>query len=144
MSFELAHFQLKTHNLALFMDFTGQVAVVTGGSRGIGRAVVRMLVERGARVVVGYHTRADAAAETVAACAELRGTAVEQRVDVRDRTAVDTLVESALERWGQLDILINCAGFAPYAPIADVTSEQWRATLATNLDGVYNMCKAAL
>jgi 3-oxoacyl-[acyl-carrier protein] reductase len=126
------------------MDFTNQIAIVTGGSRGIGRAVVRMLAERGACVVAGYYTRADAAAETVAACAELRGTAVAQQIDVRDRTSVDTLVESTLERWGQIDVLVNCAGFAPYAPIADVTGEQWRATLATNLDGVYHTCKAAL
>jgi 3-oxoacyl-[acyl-carrier protein] reductase len=126
------------------MDFTNQIAIVTGGSRGIGRAVVRMLAERGARVVVGYHARADAAAETVAACAELRGATVAQQVDVRDRASVEMLIDSTLERWGQLDILVNCAGFALYAPIADITSEQWRATLATNLDGVYYMCKAAL
>ena len=126
------------------MDFTNQTAIVTGGSRGIGRAVVRMLAERGASVVVGYHTRAEAAAATVAACAELPGTAVEQRVDVRDRKEVDTLVDWTLERWVQIYILVNCAGFAPYAPVADVTSEQWRATLATNLDGVYHTCKAVL
>jgi 3-oxoacyl-[acyl-carrier protein] reductase len=126
------------------MDFTNQIAIVTGGSRGIGRAVARMLAERGAQVVVGYRTRAAAAAETVAACAELHGMAVAQQVDVRDRASVEVLIESTLERWSKLDILINCAGVAPYAPIADVTSEQWRATLATNLDGVYHTCKAAL
>jgi 3-oxoacyl-[acyl-carrier protein] reductase len=126
------------------MDFTNQIAIVTGGSRGIGRAVVRMLAERGARVIAGYHTRADDAAETVAACAGLHGGVVARQVDVRDRASVDGLIESTLERWGQLDILINCAGSAPYAPIADVTGEQWRATLATNLDGVYHTCKAAL
>jgi 3-oxoacyl-[acyl-carrier protein] reductase len=126
------------------MDFTDQVAIVTGGSRGIGRAVVRMLVERGAQVVAGYHSRAAAAAETVAACAELPGIVVAQQVDVRERASVNELVESTLERWGRLDILINCAGVASYAPIADVTSEQWRATLATNLDGAYHTCKAAL
>jgi 3-oxoacyl-[acyl-carrier protein] reductase len=126
------------------MDFTDQVAIVTGGSRGIGRAVVRMLAERGAQVIAGYHTRAASATETVAACAGLRGAAVAQQVDVRDRASVESLVESALERWGQLDILVNCAGYAPYAPIADITSEQWHATLATNLHGVYHTCKAAL
>lgn len=126
------------------MDFTGQVAIVTGGSRGIGRAVVRMLAERGAQVIACYHTRAAAAAETVAACAELPGVVVAQQVDVRERASVDTLVESTLERRGRLDILINCAGVASYAPVADVTREQWRATLETNLDGVYHTCKAAL
>jgi 3-oxoacyl-[acyl-carrier protein] reductase len=126
------------------MDFTGQVAIVTGGSRGIGRAVVRMLAERGARVVAGYRERAAAAATTVAACAGLRGDAVAQQVDVRDRASVEALIEATLDLWGRIDILVNCAGFAAYAPIADVTSEQWRATLATNLDGVYYTCKAAL
>jgi 3-oxoacyl-[acyl-carrier protein] reductase len=126
------------------MDFTNQVAIVTGGSRGIGRAVVQMLAERGARVITGYHTRAAAAAETVAACAELPGLVVAQQVDVRERESVDMLVESTLERWGRLDILINCAGIAFHAPIADVTSEQWRATLITNLDGMYHTCKAVL
>ena len=126
------------------MDFTNQIAIVTGGSRGIGRAVVQMLAERGAQVVAGYHTRAAAAAETVAACAGLRGGATAQQVDVCNRASVDALVECTLERWGQIDILVNCAGVAPYTPIADVTSEQWHATLATNLDGVYHTCKAAL
>ncbi|HEY3232496.1 MAG TPA: 3-oxoacyl-ACP reductase family protein [Roseiflexaceae bacterium] len=126
------------------MDFSGQVAIVTGGSRGIGRAVVRMLAERGARVVAGYRERAAAAATTVTACAGLRGDAVAQQVDVRDRASVEALIETTLELWGRIDILVNCAGFAAYAPIADVTSEQWRATLATNLDGVYYTCKAAL
>jgi 3-oxoacyl-[acyl-carrier protein] reductase len=126
------------------MDFTNQVAIVTGGSRGIGRAVVRMLAERGARVVAGYYERATAAAEAVAACAGLPGAVVAQRMDVRDRESVEALVAATLQRWGQIDILVNCAGFALYAPLADLTSEQWRATLATNLDGVYYTCKAAL
>jgi 3-oxoacyl-[acyl-carrier protein] reductase len=126
------------------MDFTGQVAIVTGGSGGLGRAVVRMLAERGARVVAGYHQRAAAAAETVAACAGLRGAVATQQVDVRARASVEALIDAALERWGQLDVLVNCAGLASYAPIGDITSRQWQATLATNLDGVYYACKAGV
>ncbi len=126
------------------MDFTGQVAIVTGGSRGIGRAVVRMLAERGARVVVGFHTRADAAAEAVAACAGLAGEAVAQQVDVRERESVEALIAGALARWGQIDILVNCAGIAAYAPVIDLTTPQWRTVLSTNLDGVYHTCKAVL
>lgn len=126
------------------MDFTGQVAIVTGGSRGIGRAVVRMLAERGARVVVGFHTRADAAAEVVAACAGLAGEAVAQQVDVRERESVEALIAGALARWGQIDILVNCAGIAAYAPVVDLTTPQWRMVLSTNLDGVYHTCKAVL
>jgi 3-oxoacyl-[acyl-carrier protein] reductase len=54
------------------------------------------------------------------------------------------MVETALSRWGQIDILINCAGIAAYTPVADISIEQWHMMLATNLDGVYHMCKAVL
>jgi len=91
------------------MDFTEQVAIVTGGSRGIGRAVVRMLAERGARVVVGYHTRAVDAVASVAACAGLPGVAVSQQVDVRVRESAEALIQATLERWGRIDVLVNCA-----------------------------------
>lgn len=126
------------------MDFSGQVAIVTGGNRGIGRAITRMLVERGAHVVVGYYERVVEAEETVAVCAGLRGTAVAQQFDVRVRASVDAVVEGVIARYGQLDILINNAGAAAYAPISALTTEQWRAILAVNLDGVYHCCRAAL
>lgn len=126
------------------MDFTGQTALVIGGSGGIGSAVVRMLAERGARVVAGYRTRAAAAAATVAACADFAGEAVAQQVDVRDRASVEQALQATLERWGQIDVLINCAGAATYAPIGDMSVEQWRAGIATNLDGAFYVCKAAL
>jgi 3-oxoacyl-[acyl-carrier protein] reductase len=126
------------------MDFTGQVAIVTGGSRGIGRAVVHMLAARGARVVVGYLERAEAAAESVVACDGLPGTAVAQQVDVRVRASVDALIQAAIERWGQLDILVNCAGMATYAPIEQLSLDQWHAIVSTNLDGAFHTCKAAL
>jgi 3-oxoacyl-[acyl-carrier protein] reductase len=126
------------------MDFTGQVAIVTGGSRGIGRAVVRMLAERGARVVAGFYQRAGAAEATVAACEGLPGAAVAQQVDVRSRESAEALVQAALDRWGQVDVLVNCAGLAAYAPFAELTGEQWRAILAANLDGVYHTCKGVL
>ena len=126
------------------MDFTEQVAIVTGGSRGIGRAVVRMLAERGARVVAGYLTRADAAAASVAACAGLPGVALAQQVDVRVRASSEALVQTTLERWGRVDVLVNCAGLASYTPFGELSIEQWHAILATNLDGVYHTCRAVL
>ena len=103
-----------------------------------------MLAERGARVVAGYYERAGAAGEAVAACVGLPGTAVAQQVDVRSRESVDALVQATLERWGQIDVLVNCAGLAAYAPIEELSTEQWRATLAANLDGAYHTCKAVL
>jgi len=126
------------------MDFTGQVAIVTGGSRGIGRSVVQMLAARGARVVAGYLRREADAAATVAACAGAAGEAVAQQVDVRVRESVDALVAAALARWERIDILVNCAGLAAHAPFGELRAEQWRDILAANLDGTYNMCKAVL
>lgn len=126
------------------MDFGGQVAIVTGGSRGIGRAVAHMLAERGARVVVGYLQRADDAAAAVQACADLPGEAQARQVDVRSRESVEALVSSTLERWGRIDILVNSAGAIGYAPFDLLSVAQWQATLRTNLDGVYTTCKAVL
>jgi 3-oxoacyl-[acyl-carrier protein] reductase len=126
------------------MDFSQQVAIVTGGSRGIGRAVVRMLAERGARVVAGYHQRIADAEATVAACAGLAGTAVIQQVDVRERDSAEALVQATLERWGKVDVLVNCVGKAAYTPFAELNLDQWKALLATNLDGVYHSCRAVL
>jgi 3-oxoacyl-[acyl-carrier protein] reductase len=125
------------------MDFTEQVAIVTGGSRGIGRAVVRMLAERGARVVAGYHERLADAEASVAACAGLPGAVVSRQIDVRVRESVETLVQSTLECWGRIDVLVNCAGLAAYAPFAELSIDQWRAILATNLDGAYYSCRTA-
>src|SRR6476660_6341844 len=112
------------------MDFTEQVAIVTGGSRGIGRAVVRMLAARGARVVAGYHTRVADAEASVADCAGLPGMAVAQQVDVRVRESVEALTQATLERWSRIDVLVNCAGQASYSPFGDLSVEQWRAMLS--------------
>ncbi|GAB4435202.1 MAG: 3-oxoacyl-ACP reductase FabG [Chloroflexi bacterium OHK40] len=126
------------------MDFTGQVAIVTGGSRGIGRAVVCDLARRGARVLFCYRERVAAAAETLELVRAAGGIAEAVRADVSDPASGPTLVSSALERWGRLDILVNCAGLAAYGPIATIDSARWAAVLATNLDGVYHTCRAVL
>lgn len=126
------------------MDFSGQVAIVTGGSRGIGRAVVHGLACRGARVLFCYRERAAAAAETLASVRAAGGTAEALQLDVADPAAGTTLVGAALERWGRLDALVNCAGVAAFGPIETLSLERWQATLATNLTGVYHTCRAAL
>lgn len=126
------------------MDFTGQVAIVTGGSRGIGRAAVRLLAGYGASVMAGYRVRADAAAETVASCADLPGDVVAQQVDVRARESAEALVAATLDRWGRIDVLLNCAGSAAFGPLESISLERWRDALAVNLDGVYAMCRSAL
>ncbi|MFV9505725.1 MAG: 3-oxoacyl-ACP reductase family protein [Oscillochloridaceae bacterium umkhey_bin13] len=126
------------------MDFSEQVVVVTGGSRGIGRAVVLGLVKRGARVIFGYREQTAAAAEVVAAAEALGGTAEAHCADVGDPQTGTLLVGAAISRWGRLDALINCAGQASFGPIEQISMERWQATLAANLTGVYHTCRAAL
>ncbi|MBX0326855.1 SDR family oxidoreductase [Oscillochloris sp. ZM17-4] len=126
------------------MEFTGQVAIVTGGSRGIGRAVVRELARRGARVLFCYRERAAAAAETQKIVADAGGVAEAMQADVSDPATGAALVGAALNRWGQLDILVNCAGRVGYGAIETMSSERWRESIATNLTGVYHTCRAAL
>jgi 3-oxoacyl-[acyl-carrier protein] reductase len=126
------------------MDFTGQVAIVTGGSRGIGRAVVCDLARRGARVLFCYRERAEAAAETVAQTTESAHPAVALRVDVRDPATGAELVAEALGRWGRLDVLVNCAGTAAFGPVETIDTERWAETVATNLTGLYHTCRAAV
>lgn len=126
------------------LEFAEQVAIVTGGSGGIGRAVVRMLAERGANVVAGYFEHAAAATALADTCAGLPGAVATARCDVRARDEVDALVADTVARWGRLDILVNCAGAASYAGFGAISAEQWRDALATNLDGVYHTCRAVM
>jgi 3-oxoacyl-[acyl-carrier protein] reductase len=126
------------------MTLAGQVAIVTGASRGIGRAIALELARQGARVLVNYQRNADAAQEVVAAIAAEGGTALPYAADVADEAAVDALVAACLERWGQLDLLVNNAGITADAPLIRMKDEQWRAVIETNLSSVFLCCRAAL
>lgn len=126
------------------IDFNGQVAIVTGGSGGIGQAVVEGLARYGARVLVGYHHNEAAATDVVAAVQSSGREAAALAIDVREPDSGNVLVATAIERWGKLDILINCAGIADYGPLSEMSSERWRQTIQTNLTGIYHTCRAAL
>lgn len=121
-----------------------QVFVVTGGSRGIGRAVVEALASAGASVLFCYRERVAAAEATVAACAALPGEVLARQADVCLADSATALVRTALDQWGRLDGLVNCAGSMAFAGIEHLGTAQWRATLATNLDAVYHSCRAAI
>ena len=128
------------------MEFADKAVLVTGASRGIGRAVAVAFAEAGARVAVHYKSGADAAAATLAA---LPGDGhVTVRGDLADPAAVRSLVDGAAERLRGLDVLVNNAGVYVEHRIADVTYEQWQAawaeTLATNLTGAANACWCAV
>jgi 3-oxoacyl-[acyl-carrier protein] reductase len=126
------------------MELAEQVAVVIGGSRGIGRATVQLLAERGARVVAVYLERREAAAETLALCAGLPGHVELAQVDVRSQTLVDQLISAILARYGRLDIVVHSAAATRFAALDTISAAQWQATFATSLDSVFYVCKAAL
>jgi 3-oxoacyl-[acyl-carrier protein] reductase len=126
------------------MLLTDQVAIVTGASRGIGRAAALELARQGARVLVNYQRNANAAREVVAAITAAGGEALVCEADVTDEVAVMRMVEVCLERWGRLELLVNNAGITADAPMARMKEEQWRAVIDTNLTGVFLCCRAAL
>jgi 3-oxoacyl-[acyl-carrier protein] reductase len=126
------------------MPLGGQVAIVTGGSRGIGRAVALELAGQGARVVVNYQRNAAAADEVVAAIGARGGAALAYAADVTDEAAVAAMVAACIERWGRLDMLVNNAGITADAPLMRMKDEQWHTVIDTNLTGVFLCCRAVL
>ena len=122
----------------------GAVAVVTGGSRGIGRAISLALAARGANVIVNYQSREDAANETVAACREHGGVAHALRFDVADRGQVAAAIEKVVADHGGLHVLVNNAGIAINGLMLRFKDDDWDRTMAVNLGGMYACTKSAL
>ena len=122
----------------------GRVAIVTGGSRGIGRAVVLRLAEAGADVVVNY-LRHEAAAEGVARGAERFGVkSLAVRADVSNSKETDALVERTLKVFGRCDLLVANAGIWEGAPVEELSEESWDRVLDTNLKGTWTSCRAVV
>src|SRR5437667_11405077 len=121
----------------------GRVAVVTGASSGIGRAVAHELAAAGVRVVLAAR-RAGRLAEAVAAIRAAGGGAEAVVTDLRDEAAVERLVEGAVARHGRLDALVNNAAVGHIRPVVEGRTEEWRAVLETNVLGTLVACRAAL
>ena len=126
------------------MQLSGQVAIVTGASRGIGRAIALELARQGARVLVNYQSSAAAAQAVVDEIVAAGGSAFSHAADIADEAAVAGMVRACLERWGQLDLLVNNAGVTADAPMLRMKDEQWRRVIDTDLTGVFLCCRAAL
>jgi NAD(P)-dependent dehydrogenase (short-subunit alcohol dehydrogenase family) len=122
----------------------GRVAVVTGGSEGIGRAVACALSDAGASVVLSSRDRARAEAVAAEVGAGRAGPVAGMACQVRDPASCRALMDGAVETFGRLDILVNNAGIGIYKPIQDMSEEEWRAQVETNLHGVFHCTKAAL
>jgi 3-oxoacyl-[acyl-carrier protein] reductase len=118
-----------------FCSLDGKTALVTGGSRGIGKAIAVELARAGASVVVGYRSGSD---EAEAVASEIGGRALQ--ADVADAEDAKRLVEEA----GDLDILVNNAGLTRDTLLARMSDQDWRAVIDTNLGGVFNTCRAVV
>jgi 3-oxoacyl-[acyl-carrier protein] reductase len=122
----------------------GRVAVVTGGSRGIGRAIAIALGRAGAKVVVNYTANEAAANEAAAAVAAVGGVAVTKRFDVADSAAVDAAFKEIIAVEGGLHILVNNAGIAVNTLVLGAKDADWKRALDVNLSGTFHCCRAAI
>ena len=124
------------------MSLNDQVAIVTGASRGIGRAIAEALAAQGARVVINYQASAAAAEEVVKGITAAGGEATAVQADVSNFDAAQALAEAALTTYGQIDILVNNAGTTQDTLLMLMKETQWDAVIDTNLKSVFNCCKA--
>ncbi len=123
-------------------DFSGKTVLVTGGSRGIGRAAALRLGSEGARVGVNFVTRRDKADEVVREIAAAGGSAVAVQGDVTSSEDVYRMVEETRAAFGPIDMLVHSAGLSIVEPAANVTWETWRQIMSVNLDGTFHVIYA--
>ena len=122
----------------------GKAALVTGASRGLGRAIAVKLASRGAKVAVNYISGEDKARDVVGEIESAGGEAVLAQADVGDSQAVRAMVRQVVDRWGQVDILVNNAGIVRDALLPRMSDDAWDEVINTNLRGAYLCTKFAL
>ena len=126
------------------IDLSGKVALVTGGSRGIGRACCYALARAGARVCVNYKLERPSAELVVQRIEEAGGEAFALGADVAERGDADMLVDETVDRYGRLDVLVTNAGIWRGSPIEEMSDGEWREMLAVNLDGTFHAIRATV
>ncbi len=126
------------------MDLLGKTAVVTGASRGIGHTIALALGRAGASVVINYSGSRDSAEAVKQQIEESGGKAVTVKADVTEYSQCEQLVQSAIDHFKRIDILINNAGITRDNLLVRMKEEEWHDVINTNLNGVYNCCRAIL
>lgn len=122
----------------------GQVAVVSGGSRGIGRACVFAFAREGAKVVVNFRSNREAADAVVRQVADLGSEAHAVQGDVSQASEAEAIVQAAVERWGSVEILVSNAGAGTRFGITETTDEEWERVVAANVKSYFNLARAAV
>lgn len=124
------------------MRFEGKTAIVTGGSRGIGRACVARLASEGAKVAFIYNSNQQAAESLVEELKSSPGEVRALQADVRDLQRAHQLVDALFDEWEKIDVLVNSAGIVKDGLLGAMTADQWSDVIATNLGGTFNYCHA--
>jgi 3-oxoacyl-[acyl-carrier protein] reductase len=125
------------------MKLKDKVALVTGASRGLGKAIALQLASDGAQVVVNYATSSDKAEEVVSTIKSGGGKALAMQADVSNLEEVEKMVDTIYEQFGQIDILVNNAGVTRDELLISMEREDWDKVISTNLGGLFNCTKAA-
>jgi 3-oxoacyl-[acyl-carrier protein] reductase len=124
------------------MKLKDKIALVTGGSRGLGKTIALQLANDGAQVVVNYATSGDKAEEVVAAIQAGGGKAIAMKADVSNLDEVEKMVDTIYEQFGRIDILVNNAGVTRDALLISMERADWDKVIATNLGGIFNCSKS--
>lgn len=124
------------------IDLQGKKALITGGSRGIGRATAVLLAKAGADVAINYAKNEQAAEETLQKVRKTRRECILLKADVSRKAEVDAMVDKLMRSWSQLDILVNNAGIWTYGEMGDMEEKTWEETIRINLDSIYFLCNA--
>ena len=125
-------------------SYRGKVFLVTGSGHGLGAALARAAAERHARVVVNCRANLKRAEALAAEIRKGGGEALAVRADVADHEQARALVEETLRAYSRIDVLVNSVGGFSWKPLAEIEPGEWRATMASNLDSVYHMCRLAV
>jgi 3-oxoacyl-[acyl-carrier protein] reductase len=134
----------RSTGLSTKHDLSGEVAIVTGASRGIGRAIAIALAHERASITVNYLKEKEKAEKTVAMVKQTGVNALSVQADVREHEEVQDLVRKTCDTFGRLDILVNNAGVISDALILNMDRDQWNGVISTNLTGVYSCSREAV
>lgn len=126
------------------INLKGRKALITGGSRGIGRSTAILFAEAGSDVGLNYLNQSEAAKEVKKAIEKIGRECLIFKADISQKTDVSSMIEEIMKKWEQIDILVNNAGIWTYGEMGNISEEVWEETMKINLDGVYYTCNAVI